>query len=175
MKGQSILDYIKGIKIAYKSKNKIGSVFVRGPLTLVINNGQVVFEKGVFLYPKIKLSVNGTREEPALLKIGKGTTIGDRTEIHVGKKVEIGENCSISWDVCILDRDYHELNGEEVKAPVIIGNKVWIGCRATILKGVAIGDGAVIAAGAVVTREVDPNTCVGGNPARIINANIKWQ
>lgn len=175
MKGLVILDFLKGIKIAYKTKNKVGNIFVRGPLKIIISNGKVAFEKGVFLYPSIKLSVNGTREEPAILKIGSGTTIGDRTEIHVGKRVEIGRDCSISWDVCILDRDYHELNGKEVVAPISIGDKVWIGCRATILKGVTIGDGAVVAAGSVVTKKVPPHTCVAGNPAKIIKANIKWQ
>ena len=60
------------------------------------------------------------------------------------------------------DADFEEY------APVIIGNDVWIGVRAVILDGVHIGDGAVIAAGAIVTRDVDPFTFVGGVPARVI-------
>ena len=53
-------------------------------------------------------------------------------------------------------------------APVVIGNRVWIGCNALVLKGVRIGDGAVVAAGTVVTRDVPANSLVGGNPARVI-------
>ena len=60
------------------------------------------------------------------------------------------------------DADFQEY------APVIIGNDVWIGVRAVILDGVHIGDGAVIAAGAVVTKDVEPFTLVGGVPARVI-------
>ena len=54
------------------------------------------------------------------------------------------------------------------KAPIRIGNDVWIGMRSIILKGVTIGDGAVIAAGSVVTRDVPAGTLYGGNPARFI-------
>lgn len=71
----------------------------------------------------------------------------------------------ISWDCCILDRDYHCFNNEpENKRPVHIENYVWIGCRCIICKGVTIGDGVVIAAGSVVTHDVVPNTCVGEYP-----------
>lgn len=67
------------------------------------------------------------------------------------------------------------IGGKEKSAPIHIGNHVWIGARATILKGVTIGDGAVVAAGAVVNKDVPPNTLVGGVPARIIKENISWE
>ena len=57
------------------------------------------------------------------------------------------------------------------KGPVVIGNNVWIGDKATILPGVTIGDGAVIAANAVVTKDVPPYSVVGGNPAKVIKRN----
>ena len=56
--------------------------------------------------------------------------------------------------------------GDLIPAPIRIGNDVWIGANATVLPGVTIGDGAVVAAGAVVTRDVEPLTVVGGVPAR---------
>ena len=59
--------------------------------------------------------------------------------------------------------------------PITIGENVWIGCRALILKGVTIGDGAVVAAGAVVTKDVPANCVVAGNPAKIIKENVVWQ
>ena len=58
--------------------------------------------------------------------------------------------------------------GDNYPAPITIGNHVWIGSRAVVLPGVSIGDGAIIAAGAVVTRDVPPNVIAGGVPARII-------
>lgn len=60
--------------------------------------------------------------------------------------------------------------GDDRPAPIAIGNKVWIGPHATILPGVTIGDGAIIAAGAAVTRDVPANVIVGGVPAEIIKA-----
>ncbi len=88
--------------------------------------------------------------------------------------VTIGSDCAISWDVTIMDTDYHSIEGNSDTASVTIGNKVWIGCKATILKGVTIGDGAVIAAGALVTRDVPPNSVVAGVPAKVVKSNIHW-
>lgn len=173
---RTAIDFINGGKVALKTKNSFGSVLARGKQRIEVNNGLVSFEKRVFLYPEVRISVKGTSEDKAKLIIGQGTNIGDRTEIHVGTSISIGRDCAISWDVCILDRDYHEFNSKrEEKASVIIGNNVWIGCRATILKGVTIGDGAVVAAGSVVTKDVPANCCVGGNPAKVIKENITWK
>lgn len=173
---RTAMDFINGVRISLKTKNKVGNILARGKQIIIINYGQVVFKKGVFLYPGVKISINGTNSKNALLKIGQGTNIGDRTEIHVGNEVNIGENCAISWDVCILDRDYHSYNSDkEEKKSIIIGNHVWIGCKTIILKGVNIGNGVVIAAGSVVTKDIPPNCSVGGNPAKIIKENIKWK
>ena len=68
----------------------------------------------------------------------------------------------------------HELPANRklyTKGPVIIGNNVWIGDKATILGGVTIGDGAVIAANSVVTKDVPAYSVVGGNPAKIIKCS----
>lgn len=64
---------------------------------------------------------------------------------------------------------------EKMTAPINIGNHVWIGLRAIILKGVTIGDGAVIAAGAVVTNNVPANSVVAGVPARVMSENVNWE
>lgn len=122
-----------------------------------------------------KLSVYGNAGQKAVLKIGNGVAIGDRTEIHAGNSVTIGNGTLIAWDCCIMDRDYHKLESEtEVTAPVSIGNNVWVGCNSIILKGINIGDGAVVAAGSVVTKDVPSGALVGGNPARIIKESITW-
>lgn len=60
-------------------------------------------------------------------------------------------------------------------APIRIGNHVWIGSRATILKGVSIGDGAIIASGAVVSRDVEAGSIVAGNPARVVKEHAQWR
>jgi len=74
-----------------------------------------------------------------------------------------------------MDTDYHSINHQELSRPVIIGDHVWIGCKSTILKGVTIGDGSVIAANSVVTKDVPPKALVGGIPSKIIKKDIEWE
>lgn len=130
----------------------------------------------VTFYRHTKVSVYGNSERIAKLHIGDSVSIGNRTELHVGEFVSIGDGTLISWDCCIMDRDYHKLNSEtERTSPIRIGKHCWIGCNSLIMKGVDIGDGAVVAAGSVVTKDVPPGALVGGNPAKIIKENVYWK
>lgn len=147
---------------------------VAGRVRCVRRNATIELGRRVLLWPDVKLSVVGPGT-PARLEIGDRTAIGDRTEIHCGGDVRIGSGCLIAWDVVIMDRDYHRLDGaDEVGRPVRIGDRVWIGCRAIVLSGVEIGAGAVVAAGSVVTADVPAGTLVGGNPARVIRDGVTW-
>ena len=118
-------------------------------------------------------------------------TVGDFTLLNgalimADEKIEIGSYCLISWNVGIADSDFHPLEPAQrlidaqalapyfkdrparpklKTAPVKIADNVWIGMNAVILKGVTIGENSVVAAGAVVTKSVEPNTVVAGNPA----------
>ena len=85
--------------------------------------------------------------------------------------IEIGDNVLIGQQVVIATINHDltpSIRANMFPAPVKIGNSVWIGAHATILSGVTIGDNAVIAAGAVVTKDVPANAIVGGVPAKII-------
>jgi len=106
----------------------------------------------------------------------KGGFINEGVEIRCASEISIGKGCAISRDVIIRDYDGHMLNDGRTSAskPINIGNHVWVGNRAIILKGVSIGDGAVIAAGAIVTRDVPPRSLAGGVPAKILKENIDW-
>lgn len=113
------------------------------------------------------------------LQIGHGTSInGLGTKILCKSAVTIGGGCSISWDVQILDNDFHAMTvggvAQPSTAPVVIGDHVWIGTRAIILKGVTVGDGAVIAAGAVVTRNVPAGSVAAGLPAKVVGTTDSW-
>jgi len=111
----------------------------------------------------------------ARLVLGSGYINMD-ARMDVYEEVVIGQDVAISSDVVIRDSDNHLLDGRDRRsAPIRIGDHVWIGLRATILKGVTIGDGAVVAAGALVIRDVPPAALVGGVPAQVIRENVTWQ
>ena len=121
-------------------------------------------------------------------------TVGDFTLLNgalimAEERIDIGSHCLVSWNVGIADSDFHPLEPAQrlidaqalapyfkdrpprpklKTAPVKIGDNVWIGMGAVILKGVTIGDNSVVAAGAIVTKSIPPNTIVAGNPAAVV-------
>jgi len=107
---------------------------------------------------------------PANIKIGEGTIIGDNIFLDGREKLIIGNHVDIASGVMIYNSE-HDINSEDfhaISAPVEIGDFVFIGPRAIILPGVKIGRGAVVAAGAVVTKDVTEDAIVGGVPAEVI-------
>ena len=113
------------------------------------------------------------------LSIGHGTNVnGVGTKILCATGITIGAFCTFSWDVQLLDNDFHAITVDGAEqpstAPIVIGDRVWVGTRAVVLKGVTVGDGAVVAAGAVVTKDVPPGAVVGGMPARVIGRADSW-
>lgn len=108
---------------------------------------------------------------------GRNTRIGRNVFINMGCKFQdqggltIGDGALIGHNVVIATLN-HDLDparrADVVPAPVVIGDDAWIGSNATILPGVTIGDGAVVAAASVVTRDVPAGTVVVGSPARVI-------
>lgn len=110
------------------------------------------------------------------LEFGSGFC-NSNVKIRCNKEITIGDEVFISHDVTIMDTDSHYLDvpDYEKDKPVHIKDHVWIGTRVTILKGVTIGEGAMIAAGLVVTKDVPPHTIVAGVPAKVIRENISWK
>ncbi len=135
-------------------------------------SGTVVLGRDVLLAEGVRLHL---RDAGARLEIGDGSFLNYRTEVIAHERVTIGRGCLLAWDVQVLDSDSHRIDGAPHTAPVVLGDRVWIGCRATVLKGVTVGDGAIVAAGSVVTRDVPPQALVGGNPARVLRTGVSWQ
>lgn len=107
---------------------------------------------------------------PYRICIGKNTTINKRCVLDGRGGLIIGNNVDIAQESNIWteQHDYNSPTYNSVSAPVVIEDYVWVASRATILPGVTIGKGAVVASGAVVTKDVPPLSIVGGVPAKII-------
>jgi acetyltransferase-like isoleucine patch superfamily enzyme len=121
------------------------------------------------------------------IHIGQNCYIGDGTRIWSQSSVTIGSHCLIAHLVDIHDTNSHPIDWQERRvdgearirgsykmptqtksAPVVIEDDVWIGFKASVMKGVRIGRGAIVASNAVVTKNVEPWTVVAGNPAKVV-------
>lgn len=117
--------------------------------------------------------------KPTQLFIGDGTIIGDNCILDARNRIEIGSNVNFSSQVALWtmqhDPQSESFGCNNQNCQITIGDRAWLSMRCIILPGVTIGEGAVVAAGAVVTKSVPPFTIVGGVPARVIgnrNPNI---
>jgi len=104
------------------------------------------------------------------LKVGRDVFIAEGVVLDARGGLEIGPHTSVNTGVQMwtAQHDWRSPDFDYVAAPVRIGHHCWISARAILLPGVTVGDGAVVAAGAVVTKDVPPWTLVGGNPARVL-------
>jgi acetyltransferase-like isoleucine patch superfamily enzyme len=108
----------------------------------------------------------------AVVEIESNTFIASHCTIAARDRVYIGPETMIAEMVTIRDHDhdpdYPPKSGRTISAPIIVGARVWIGTKATLVRGVTVGDDAVVGANAVVTADVEPSTIVAGVPAKLI-------
>lgn len=141
-------------------------------------DGRVVLGARVRLSGKSGMSFGRPSPTRPELHIGDGTFVGHGCAFTVGRSVRIGRHCLLAGGVQVFDMDGHPLDADRRRAgdpsppdaiaPVTIGDDVWVGNGAVILKGVTIGDRAVVAARAVVTADVPADAVVAGNPAKVV-------
>lgn len=150
---------------------------------------------GVRIGPRVKLTGPGRYDlhrgsricEGAALYVGPGATlsvaagskIGIRNIVNVASGVTVADAVEMSWDVQILDTDFHWIRGtdgvvRDHTRPITIDRHVLIGTGALILKGVTIGEGAVVGAGSVVRQSIPPGMIVVGNPAEVVGRAEDW-
>ncbi|HVM92275.1 MAG TPA: acyltransferase [Terriglobales bacterium] len=112
---------------------------------------------------------------PSRISVGEGSVINRGVVLDGRFPLTIGENVSISIQTIILTLE-HDLSAADfraVGAPVVIGDRAFIGARAIVLPGITIGEGAAVAAGGVVSRDVPPYAIVAGVPARVIGSRSR--
>jgi len=108
------------------------------------------------------------------IRIGNNVYLGSFCEFNISKDIEIGDNSLIASGCKFIDHNHGTLVTELMRKqvcseePIKIGQDVWLGCNVIVLKGVEIGDGAIVAAGAVVTKSINSNEIWAGVPARKI-------
>lgn len=180
--------------LAQRTLNLLGRLRARGRTRLTIDPTSDIF---LFrLRPALSTALAIGKEcwiRCRFMFDGDGGTIQIGNRVYIGRsliichsRVEIGDDVVISWGVTITDHNSHAVDWRErsddvrawragqkdwsaVKsAPIIIERRCWLGFDSVILRGVRIGEGAVVAARAVVTRDVAPYTVVAGNPARVV-------
>lgn len=183
------LDLVARVMVSRRVRVEIGhgSRF-RWRSLLSCRCGRIRIGEGSLVVPR-RIDFDGP---DGVVTVGRRTFVGS-SQLVCRSAIAIGDDVLVSWGVTIVDHNSHALEWnlrrddvtewmagrkrwDHVKvAPVSIGNKCWIGFGATILKGVTIGEGAVVGACAVVTRDVAPFTVVAGNPAREIRALSQTQ
>ncbi|MCQ2975598.1 MAG: acyltransferase [Bacteroidales bacterium] len=142
-------------------------------------SGQLLLEKNASLISDCFSSYSGSKinvYKNAKIELGR-SYINHDCCIDCYNHIKIGDFCAIADGVKIRDSNNHNvLENDFIQTEeIIIGDHVWIGMNAIVLPGVHIGDGSIVAAGAVVTRDVEKNTMVAGVPARCIKKNIFWE
>lgn len=144
---------------------------------LFLANNAVLKVDAFDVYAGSRINVN----QGAKLTLGSGYMNHDCV-IDCFDSVTIGHHVVISERVVLRDSDNHAIavdgneagNETRVTAPIVIGDHVWIGINVIVLKGVTIGEGAVVAAGSVANKDVPPHCLVAGVPAKVIKTNVTW-
>lgn len=162
-----------------KILNRFGSYFLDIQLYFLSGVGHIPFHvvrnffyrlSGIKIGRKATIHMGARFYLPKNISVGEGTILGDHIFIDGRDKVIIGKHTDIASQVMIYNSE-HDLSDPTFKAieePVSIGSYCFIGPRAIIMPGVSIGDGAVVAGGAVVTKDVPSGSIVGGVPAKVI-------
>lgn len=155
----------------------VGTLDISYNRTIWQNNGTVVFKGKAHIGSGSKLSItNG-----GVLVFGNDFCVTGGSQIICSKEIVFGKENLLSWDILIMDTDFHNIINADGKIinspkPIKIGDRVWIGCRTLILKGVNINNDVVVGAGSKITKDIITTNCiVAGTNNNVIKNNIQWR
>jgi acetyltransferase-like isoleucine patch superfamily enzyme len=156
----------------------VGEGFQMEKLPYITGRGLITIGSGVRLSGKPSVGFSNRLLARPELSVGDDTFVGHDCSFGIALSVRVGSHCYLAGGVSVRDFDGHPVDARRRRAkeptppeairPVVIGDDVWVGAGAVILKGVTVGVRSIVAAGAVVTRDVPPDTVVAGNPARVV-------
>lgn len=174
LNGKVILNEIKTgiVKIGF---GKVGIFDRKHSYSIWDVSGKIIFTGKANIGHGSKITVAPS----GVLKIGNDFRISAESAIHCSKYIEFGNNNLLSWEILVLDTDFHIIKNREGKIvnpdkAILLGDNNWIGCKSTILKGTTLGDGNVVAANTVLSSENMFNNKVISNEGKIIKSNITW-
>ena len=141
----------------------------QGRMPLIDNKGTLRLD-GIVMIRSFTYRAGVTVEPGATLTIGDGSLVNQGVNIHCSTEITIGTRVQIGDLSCIYDTSFHALDASTpvIKAPVRIEDEVWLARNVTVLPGVTIGRGSVVATGAIVTEDVPPGVLVAGIPAKVV-------
>ena len=197
-----LLPFLQAIKLPIIVSNKTklsslkGNVYLKRVKTGIVRIGFGSIKLIDYNYNRTILHIDGSIEFDGKCKIGQGSRIevqkngilkfGNNFIISGGAKIicsdliSFGDSCLVSWDTLFMDTDQHDILDNKCEIinhdqKIIIGEKVWVGTRSTILKGSTIPKGCIIGAASLISSKyVIPNTILAGVPAKVIKENITW-
>jgi acetyltransferase-like isoleucine patch superfamily enzyme len=183
--GRLLLRYLRRrfLTIAGWRWRTSGMLFLGRRLELQIGRrGEIRFGRFVWIGDGTKI-----RCHEGVVEIGDKTVLGQECTISAYQRVRIGEQCVIADRAMFIDFDHGVIEVERpirqqgiYKRDVIVGSNVWIGYNACLLRGVRVGDNAIIGSNSVVTKDVPANAVVGGVPAKVIRmreapSELRWR
>jgi acetyltransferase-like isoleucine patch superfamily enzyme len=179
---------LKG-KIELKGKIKTGliqigksqvGIFDKKAKTILNIHGTIIFEGKANIGKGSSLSIG----KNSILRIGDNFTISAKSAIICsgGKNITFGKNNLLSWDILVINTDFHKILNQNTKEilnspqDITIGDNVWIGFNTKIFKKSIISDNCIIGANSTVTKFIDePNSIYAGNPIKRIRGNVTWK
>jgi acetyltransferase-like isoleucine patch superfamily enzyme len=179
---RDIVRYFQHAKL--RASWRIKKVFIARNASISIDNyGNINLSQGVVISngALIVATTEKAKNKVANLYIGENSVINEYANIRAsGGEISIGSNTMVAQGVSIIATNHNihtnklmiEDVWEQSKSDVFVGNNVWLGAHCVLLPGVKVGDGAVVAAGAVVNKDIGENEIWGGVPARYINTRI---
>ncbi len=139
-------------------------------------SGKVIFKGEAMLKFGVKITVG----ETGILTIGDKFRISTNSAILCFKKISFGSNCRISWDVIMMDTDFHyitNLEGEILNAPseIKLGNNTWVGMQCVFSKGAILDDNVIVASNSLINKSIKGSyQIIGGSPAKILKKDVTW-